>query len=276
MVKKSGIPQRVPARKSGSKKKRRRRKKKITLPAMPVALSAIILVTMLFLIPVLRHRHGQGVTGPPLPGMTFSSCGIDISHNNAGPIVWDSLRVMTDRTGCTTLSVGDAVRILPVRFVFIKASEGSSMKDPRFREYWTEAGKRDIRRGAYHFFRSSKDAAAQARNFISAVGELRHSDLPPVLDIETVHKGCSRETLNRKVAEWLSIMEKHYGMKPIIYTSDYFADEVLSPEITGSYPVWIAHYGVESPTWKDWEYWQFTDKARVYGVPEPVDLSIMR
>lgn len=262
--------------KSGRGRKRRGRKKKITIPAGTAASLAALLVASVLLLPILRHRHRNGAEGPPLPATAFSACGIDISHNNAGPIVWDSLRVMTDKSGHTTLSVEDAVRILPVRFVFIKATEGTSMKDRMFREYWNEAGSRDIRRGAYHFFRSSKDAGAQARNFISAVGELRHSDLPPVLDIETIHVGCSKENLNEKALIWLKAIEKHYGVKPLVYTSDYFAHEVLSQEITSVYPVWIAHYGVESPVWKDWEYWQFTDKAKVFGIPEPVDLSVRR
>jgi len=150
------------------------------------------------------------------------------------------------------------------------------MRDPEFKHNWEEAGKRDIRRGAYHFFRTSRDGAAQARNFISTVGELRHGDLPPVLDLETIHLGCTHELLNERALQWLKTVEAHYGRKPIVYTSDSFARDILCNEIKEGYPIWIAHYGVDKPNCENWTYWQFTDRAWIYGMPEPADLSIRR
>ncbi len=263
-------------RKTVNKKTGRRKKRKIKLSPLTALASAAVLLGLFILIPVLKRPALPSDAGVVIPSVGFTSCGIDISHNNKGPVIWDSLMVMTDRSGRTVKSLQDAARVFPVRFVFIKATEGVSLKDTKFREYWREAGERDIQRGAYHFFRSSKDGRTQARNFISAVGELRHSDLPPVLDIETIHRGCSRKTLNDRALEWLRTVELHYGRRPVIYTSDSFAKNILSDEITANYPVWIAHYGVDSPDFESWEYWQFTDRALVYGLPEPVDLSVRR
>lgn len=242
--------------------------------------AGIIAALVLFFsvgLPLLRRAGtGPGAAGATLPPCSFSAVGIDISHNNAGPIVWDSLRVMVDRSGRTVESLESAARVLPVRFVFIKATEGAGMRDPRFREYWAAAGERELQRGAYHFFRSSKDGVTQARHYIATVGELRHSDLPPVLDIETIHRGCSRKLLNQRVLQWLETIGEHYSRTPIIYTSDSFAARMLDSDITSNYPVWIAHYGVDSPDFDDWAYWQFTDRAIVHGLPEPVDLSLRR
>lgn len=257
-------------------KKRRPKKKNVTVPASAAIAAAAAILIAVVVIPLLKAPSTEAETGAPLPHISFSSCGIDISHNNAGPVVWDSLMVLVDRSGKTVRDIKEAKKIYPVKFVFIKATEGIAMKDHMFREYWEEAGGHDIQRGAYHFFRSSKDGEAQARNFISTVGDLRHSDLPPVLDIETIHRGCSRKTLNDRALKWLHAVEKHYGRKPIIYTSDSFARDILSEEITSAYPVWIAHYGAESPDFEDWKYWQFTDCAYVYGLPEPADLNFKR
>ena len=149
------------------------------------------------------------------------------------------------------------------------------MTDPKFEEYWTEAGKREYARGAYHFFRTSKDPLSQASHYISHV-RLRHSDLPPVLDVETLHRGCSREELNRNVLLWLETVEKHYGRKPIVYTSDSFAQDILSHDITSRYPMWIARYNESPPRFGDWAYWQFTDKALLHGASGYVDLSVIR
>jgi GH25 family lysozyme M1 (1,4-beta-N-acetylmuramidase) len=33
---------------------------------------------------------------------------------------------------------------------------------------------------------------------------------------------------------------------------------------------------VDYPVHRDWTYWQFTDRALVYGMPAPVDLSVMK
>ena len=231
-------------------------------------------------VPFLRQHSTAPATavevGATLPSCDFSAVGIDISHNNAGPIDWDKLRVLVDRSGRTVSSPDNAKRVLPVGFVFIKATEGATMKDPRFREYWDAAGQRDIQRGAYHFFRSSKDGAVQARHYIATVGDLRHSDLPPVLDIETIHRGCSRKMLNQRVLQWLETVSEHYSRTPVIYTGDKFAADLLDKSITSRYPVWIAHYGVPAPDFDGWAYWQFTDRAVVFGLPEPVDLSVRR
>ena len=219
-------------------------------------------------------RAGEGCAH--LPTAPFQALGIDISHNNAGPILWDSLRVMVDRSGRTVRNIEQARKVYPVKFVFIKATEGVSMRDPHFKANWTEAGKRDIQRGAYHFFRSSRDGAIQARHFIETVGPLRHADLPPVLDIETIHRGCTNKLLNERALQWLKEVGNHYGRKPIVYTSDSFARDILSDEIKKNYPIWIAHYDTPLPYFMGWTYWQFTDRAWVYGMPEPVDMSIRK
>lgn len=270
--KKSVTPAKRPAAKT--RKKGARRKKVNVSPLLAVAVAA----ALIFLLIILPHRNRPCADeiGAQVPGIPFSSFGIDISHNNSGPILWDSLMVLTDSEGRTIKDLQAARHTRPVKFVFIKATEGAAMRDPKFKTLWAEAGEHDIKRGAYHFFRSSKDGAVQARNFIATVGDLRHSDLPPVLDIETIHRGCSHKALNERALVWLKDVEEHYRRTPIVYTSDDFAKNVLCKEITDNYPIWIAHYKAERPVFQGWEYWQFTDKALVYGIQEPVDLNVRR
>ena len=106
---------------------------------------------------------------------------------------------------------------------------------------------------------------AQARNFISQVGDIGAEDFPPILDIEKTD-GLSAETINERALEWLQIIEKHYCRKPIIYANPHYLNNILSAEITQNYPVWVANYGVSRPNWKGWRMWQFTDRALVRGV----------
>ena len=184
--------------------------------------------------------------------------GIDVS-NHQGKIDWG--KVAQDRN---------------ISFVYIKATEGAGFQDKDFRKNWKDAGKSGLRRGAYHFFRSSKDGEVQARNFIRTVGELKYRDLPPVLDIETIHIGCSKELLNQRALQWLKAVEKRYGKKPVVYASSSFVKDNLCKEITSNYPIWVAHYEKDRPGLEDWTWWQFTDKAVVKGVPGRVDLSVMK
>ena len=219
-------------------------------------------------------RYGTFASeGAAIPDGAHAFC-VDLSHHNTG-IVWDSLKVVVDRSGHTTKDLLRAKVIYPVSSVILKATEGEKFTDRKFAEYWEEAGKRSYPRGAYHFFRSSRNPERQAQHYISKV-TLRHSDLPPILDVETMHDGCSKQELNDKVLVWLRTVEKHYGRTPIVYTSDSYARDILSPEITRHYPMWIARYNRNKPKFSSWTMWQFTDKAVLYGASGYVDLSVIQ
>lgn len=265
------------ARTSPAKRPRRKKRKpkKVNIgvwTAVGIAASVILALAVMF---ISQGGGGGHETGAKVPPGDWRY-GIDISHHNAGDIVWDSLYVLTDKRGKTIRDHHLAKDIRSVSFVFIKATEGVSMVDKDFKRNWQDAGRSGLRRGAYHFFRSSKDGEAQARLFIKTVGDLRFKDLPPVLDIETIHRGGSMKKLNEEALKWLETIEGHYGKKPIVYTGSSFARDWLSKRITDNYPVWIAHYEKDRPDFDGWIFWQFTDKAVVKGVPGPVDLSVMK
>ena len=199
---------------------------------------------------------------------------LDLSHHNPRHIQWDSLKVLVGADGNTTRSIARARSILPLTHVVMKATEGESFRDRHFSHWWAEAAEAGLSRGAYHFFRSSKDPLEQARNYIGRV-QLSHRDLPPILDIETVHRGCTRAELNRRALIWLQEVEKYYGRKPWVYASDSFINDWLSEDISKNYPLWIARYNSEKPRTAGWVAWQFTDGAVVYGVSGKTDLSVL-
>jgi lysozyme len=74
------------------------------------------------------------------------------------------------------------------------------------------------------------------------------------------------------VQKWLKLAERHYGVKPIIYTSRNFYRYVLKGHVDG-YTLWIADYnGKNKPHYiKDWHFHQFTDRLRINGIPHDVD-----
>ena len=258
-------------RKNGSSKGSRRPSLKPVLTLKPwqifAAIRALILV---ILVPYIIHKKGE--TGARVPEGNWNFT-IDISHHNSA-IIWDSLAVCIDAKGRTCRDILKAKKVFPVSSVLIKATEGITLEDSEFAKNWSNASDHNVKRGAYHFFRTSKDPAAQAKNFISTVGPLSTGDLPPVLDLETIHKGCTGQQLSDKALVWLKAVESHYGLKPVVYTGDSFLRTYLSKEITDNYPIWIARYNSVPPEFSDWILWQFTDEAVIRGIRGHVDLSV--
>ena len=259
-----------PRRKAAGKGRSKSRKARITLGSSTVC-AIIFLVLALVFIPKMKRRANE--TGATVPKDAFSYM-LDISHHQKH-IVWDSLRVMTDAHGRTVRSIEKAVRVKTPDYVVMKATEGENFRDDRFAEYWAEAGKREIRRGAYHFFHAGKSPEKQAQNFIRTVGEMSWRDLPPVLDVETMPSSMKRAEFNKRVLECLKALEEHYKVRPVIYAPDSYIRDIFDDEIR-SYPLWVAHYECEKPVTPQWKYWQFTDKAVVHGIEGKVDLSIIR
>ncbi|RNA63381.1 glycoside hydrolase family 25 protein [Chryseobacterium nematophagum] len=187
--------------------------------------------------------------------------GFDISHyQNTEDIQWDSL------------SVGN--KIIPLEFVVIRATMGNQNSDKHFNEFWKEAKKHDMIRGAYHFYRADEDPIIQANNFLENV-KLESGDLPPILDIEKVPKRKTNQKLIEDLKVWCKIIEEAYGQKPIIYTYYNYYKDFLEQEFQ-DYPLWLANYNdVPSPTPNgSWDFWQFTENGIVHGINTKVDLDI--
>ena len=219
---------------------------------------------------LIKEQTSAITEGAKLPEGEWSY-GIDISHHQ--PIVnWNNIKIYVDKDDRTVWRKKHSVKELSIDYVIMKASEGETFKDRRFRRRWKKAYKFGYKRGAYHFFRPNKEASVQARNFIERVGDISQKDFPPILDIE-VTDNLPIDILNKRALEWLQIIEKHYGRKPIIYTNPYYLKNILSPDITQAYPIWVANYGVSRPNWERWHMWQFTDRALIKGVGS-VDLNV--
>lgn len=161
----------------------------------------------------------------------------------------------------------------PLEFVFIRATAGKDRVDRQFETNWLGAKKRKIIRGAYHYYRPNENSLEQAELFIKTV-QLQKGDLPPVLDIEKLPKNQSIDSLKTGLKRWLKIIDKHYKVKPIIYTGESYYNDFLKEEFS-EYPFWIANYNffVEE-IGENWMFWQFTEKASVTGIKGNVDVNI--
>ncbi len=252
--------------------RKRSKKRKNTIRLLTKTFTIVFLVAIAASAAWLYLRQSHPDKGAKIPEGNYVY-GIDISRYQPD-VDWKDLKILVDENGVTTSSLNEAVETKEISYVFIKATEGTSLVDKRFKSHWKKARQANIRRGAYHFFISSKDPETQARLFIKTVGKLTEEDLPPVLDIETIHDGCSNKALNDKALVWLKAVEKHYGRKPIVYSNASFINNNLSKEIKDNYPIWVAHYKTHRPRCDRWHIWQFTDQAIVFGIEGNVDVNV--
>lgn len=192
----------------------------------------------------------------------YSVHGIDVSSYQ-GKINWQKVKAMND----------DGVHI---KFAFIKATEGILMTDPYFQRNWREAPKAGLICGAYHYFLPQKSGLWQAKFMLQTV-KIEKGDLPMVVDVEKLYR-TTPEKMRIQLKLFIHQVETKTGVKPIIYTNLSFYQDYLKGYFD-EYPLWIAHYyqpklKVGSNT--NWQFWQHSDRARINGINERVDMSIFK
>ena len=172
--------------------------------------------------------------------------GLDVSHWNGSP----NFDQLSDEG---------------MRFVFSKASQGTSFEDDKYARNTRAARAAGLVAGAYHFFDYTVGGKAQALHFLdtlertSGLGWL----MPLVVDVETFG---SLGTPNKQKARTRlhAMLDKLYaktGRYPMIYTSRYMWEQVVGgPTGFGDYPLWVACWKCDSvplPTgWSGWDFWQ--------------------
>lgn len=205
------------------------------------------------------HSKWEALYGKETYPEGYSIRGIDVSHHQ-GRINWEEL-------------AHAQINEEPICFVFIKATEGGDFLDENFNENFYKSREIGLIRGAYHYFKPNVPAKLQAEYFLRQVF-LEPGDLPPVLDIEEIGD-LSPEELSQAALEWLSLVEKQYGVSPILYTNYKFKRDYLNTEAFENYPYWIAHYYVPNLTYKGaWKFWQHTDQGQIKGIRARVDLNV--
>ncbi len=190
------------------------------------------------------------------------SFGIDVSHYQED-INWNVLDSLNAET--------------PIEFVIMRATFGTNGKDKKFWTNWKKAKERGKLRGAYHYYRPNEHSTYQITNFINRV-KLEPGDLPPVLDIEGIprRRFQSIRSLCIGLQRWLTKIEAHYGVTPIIYTTESFNRSYLGSVNFAKYPRWIANYNdIERPGMDNWIMWQFTNKGSVKGIYTDVDINMV-
>ncbi len=167
-----------------------------------------------------------------------------------------------------------------VNFAFIKATEGGDRLDEKFRDHWRGARRAGIQTGAYHFYYFCRPASEQAAWFIRNVPRVKGA-LPPVLDLEWNHLSptCQKrppgDEVRKEAKIFLDALHRHYGQRPIIYTTPAFYKDTGMHLMEGE-EFWlrsVARTLDKVYPGQRWSFWQYSGTGVVDGIAGDVDLN---
>lgn len=180
--------------------------------------------------------------------------GIDLSHYQ-GNVFWET--------------VGET----KMAYVYLKATEGGSRIDSKYKQNIDLAHRYGLKVGSYHFYRPKISQEQQLANFMTQCRP-GDQDLLPMIDIET-RGALGKKEFCDSLFKFLDLVEKAYNQKPLLYTYANFYNVNLSGLLDG-YKLMIAQYTRSEPVLNDgFEYimWQYTGKGHLDGINGYVDKS---
>lgn len=156
-------------------------------------------------------------------------------------------------------------------FIFLKASEGSTIQDSKYTENYKAIRQLNIPVGSYHFFSYKSTAKEQAKNFLSIV-RYQSGDLPLVLDAEFAKVMPAKELVRKELFEFMTIIYYKTGIYPIIYCPYKYYNTYLREGIPAECKLWIVDYRGKPNC--NWTFWQTTEKYKMGGIKGYVDFNL--
>lgn len=188
--------------------------------------------------------------------------GIDVSHYQ-GTINWGS------------------VHAAGIQFAWIKATEGTTYKDPAFNANYLNAYNNKVIRGAYHFARPDLSSGATQASYFASHGGAWSRDnltLPGMLDLEGGCYGKSTTSMRSWILDFYNTYKSKTTRDVVIYTSPSWWNSCTGgwSGMSTRSPLWVANWtSASNPTIPNgFPYatvWQYTDAGRVSGVSGNVD-----
>ncbi|WP_128377915.1 lysozyme [Streptomyces cavernae] len=167
------------------------------------------------------------------------------------------------------------------RFVYVKATESHTYRNPYFGRQYEGARNAGLLRGAYHFALPNRSSGtAQAAHFVGNGGGWRADDwtLPPALDVE--HNpydkkkkcyGLSKTEMVGWIKAFSNEVNRRTGRRPVIYTTTGWWNDCTggSRAFGANHPLWLARYNASAGAlpagWTYWTFWQHDDSGTFPG-----------
>nr|WP_179791878.1 GH25 family lysozyme [Actinopolymorpha rutila] len=161
------------------------------------------------------------------------------------------------------------------KFAYVKATEGTSYKNPFFDQQFNGSAKVGMLHGTYHFGRPDQSSGAeQARFFVANGGHWKPDGktLPGELDIEFGEavgvSTCYNQSANgivNFVRDFSNEYKRLTGRLPVIYTNGSWWQQCVGNSTAfGRNPLWLASYNPDpGPMPGGWQkghtFWQYTE-----------------
>ncbi|KUL53368.1 lysozyme [Streptomyces sp. NRRL F-4489] len=209
---------------------------------------------------IAKHEGARTGVLPPLPSLTASVEGVDVSSHN-GNVAWSTL-----------WSSG-------VKFAYVKATESTSYTNPYFAQQYNGSYNSGMIRGAYHFATpDTSSGAAQANYFVDHGGGWSKDGktLPGALDMEynpygATCYGLSAAGMVNWMKDWFATYKARTGRDAVLYTSTSWWSQCTgnSTAFGSINPLWVPRYGStvgELPAgWGFHTIWQYTSSGPTVG-----------
>jgi len=223
-----------------------------------LATTALVMALLLCSCQNNTNSGNSKLKGLPPRNQEAKYDGIDISSHQ-GYIDWT--KVSSDKD---------------IRFVYIKATEGATYHSPHYAHNLTQARRNGLLVGSYHYLTSTSTIDAQFENF-SKFALKPIQDLIPMLDVEVRGK-WSRSQLIDSVDKFCQLVENHYGVQPMIYSTMGFYNKNLTPHFN-KHHLYIGRYSNAEPqiNWEgEYTIWQYSETGIIPGIDAYVDLCRYR
>ncbi len=168
--------------------------------------------------------------------------------------------------------------------VYIRATQGVTITDAKFKEYHDGFKAVGIPVGCYHFFMFRSNPAQQAQHFLDTIAG-REGDLTPMVDCEP-ESLYGPSSLGDRM-QWLHTFNQYLldhlkASNLLIYTPlSFWNDKMGGTSAFQGHFLWIAEYNNDAAPelphgFKTWKLWQHTSSGKISGIPEnSVDLNYL-
>ena len=172
------------------------------------------------------------------------------------------------------------VRNTGIDIVYIKASQGSNIKDHYFETNYQNAKAAGLKVGFYHFLTATtEEEAVEEANFFASVITGKTPDCKLVLDYE-IFGGADVTTINQIAETFMSTVQEITGKEIILYSDLSNAQDVFGTDLAEKYELWIAYYGDYNDlsdyqtSWAEYIGVQFSDTGNINGISGDVDRDL--
>ena len=214
----------------------------------------------------LKYTHADCFDGVNIENV------IDVSEFN-GNIDWTKVKA----SGVDYASIRVAFRGY--------GSAGNMMTDSKYQKNLKEAIEAGVKVGVYFWSQAvnTKEAEAEVAYFSSLI-EGYNISLPAVMDLEYYsadgkNKGrlydakLTKAALTSVCDTFLKGMEAK-GYTGMLYAnSSMLTDGVDAASLAKTYPIWLANYTTKTKYAGTYDFWQYSEKGKVSGIPTNTDVS---